>query len=100
MAISLTILQALTFGLGLAIAYAITSRKSGFLWSSVAFIVGFVLAWPLGVMGWAFAFANESPYDAIVAGMPRSFFFALAGPIAGIYFARKINNAKEAASDA
>jgi len=55
----------------------------------VGFLVGFVVSWVAGVILWAFVFMSSNPNAAIVAGMPKSFLFAIVGGCMGVYFGRR-----------
>lgn len=88
-AFTVTMLQAITIGIGLAIGYFF-NKASLKLWRVfVGFLVGFVVSWLAGVILWAFVFMSNDPNAAIVAGMPKSFLFAIVGGGMGVYFGRR-----------
>lgn len=88
-AFTVTMLQAITIGIGLAIGY-LFNKASLKLWRVFAgFLVGFVVSWLAGVILWAFVFMSTDPNAAIVAGMPKSFLFAIVGGGMGVYFGRR-----------
>jgi len=59
-AFTVTMLQAITIGIGLAIGYFF-NKSSLKLWRVfVGFLVGFVVSWVAGVILWAFVFMSRS----------------------------------------
>jgi len=91
-AFTVTMLQAITIGIGLALSYFF-NKASLKLWRVfVGFLCGFTVSWLAGVIIWAFVFMSSDPYAAIVTGMPKSFLFAIFGGGMGAYFGRR--NAK------
>jgi hypothetical protein len=91
-AFTVTILQAITIGISLALSYFF-NKASLKLWRVyVGFLFGFTVSWLAGVIIWSLVFMSSDPYAAIVAGMPKSFLFAVVGGGMGAYFGRR--NAK------
>jgi hypothetical protein len=88
-AFTVTMLQATTIGIGLAIGY-LFNKSSLKLWRVfVGFLFGFAVSWLAGVILWAFVFMSNNPHAAIVAGMPKSLLFAIVGGAMGVYFGRR-----------
>jgi len=86
---TVTMLQAITLGIGLTIGYFF-NKASLKLWRVfVGLLVGFVVSWFVGVVLWAFVFMSNDPNAAIVAGMPKLFLFAIVGGGMGAYFGRR-----------
>jgi hypothetical protein len=82
-------LQAITTAIGLAIGYFF-NKASIKLWRLlIGFLIGFVVGWVAGVIIWAFVFMSNDPHAAIVAGMTKSFLFAIVGSSMGVYFGRR-----------
>ena len=95
-AFTVTMLQAITIGIGLVIGY-LFNKASLKLWRIfVGFLVGFAISWLAGVILWAFVFMSSNPNAAIVAGMPKSFLFAMVGAGMGVYFGRRKAKLQEA----
>jgi hypothetical protein len=89
MALSNTILQAMTFAFAYLLCFTIFRNRYGAIWGAIAFVVAFIVAWPVRVIAWAITFSDGSPTDAITNGMSRSFLFALLGPSIAIYMVRR-----------
>ncbi len=86
---TVTMLQAITFGIGWAIGYFF-NKDNLKLWRVFAgFLIGFVISWFVGVIIWAFIFISKDPTGAILYGMAKSFLFAIVGGGMGVYFGRR-----------
>jgi hypothetical protein len=86
---TVTMLQAITIGISLAIGYFFNKTSLKIWRVLVGFLVGFVVSWVAGVILWALVFMSSDPYTAIVVGMPKSFWFAIFGGCMGVYFGRR-----------
>ena len=88
LAFKITMLEAITLGIGSGIGYVF--NKTGLkLWRMfVGFLVAFVVGWIAGVFTWAFVFMSNDP-KAVIDGMPKSFLFAIVGAGIGVYFGRR-----------
>ena len=84
-----TMLQAITIGIGVAVGYSVNRAKLKLWRTIVGFSAGFAFSWFGGVALWAFAFMSDGPHTAIVDGMQRSFLFALVGAGLGVYLGRR-----------
>lgn len=88
-AINITLLQALTCGLGFGIGYLAT-KESPKVWRLlVGFFAGFVVSWLVGIVIWGSVIMPNDKVTAIVSGMPKSFLFAIVGPGVGVYLGRR-----------
>lgn len=91
-AFTVSILQAITMGIGLAIGYFF-NKASLKLWRVfVGLLVGFAVSWFSGAILLAFVLMPNDPNSVILTGMPKSFMFAILGGGMGVYFGRR--NAK------
>ena len=90
-AFMVTMLQAITIGIGLAIGYFF-NKASLKLWRVfVGFLVGFAVSWFAAVMLWALTavlMSSDIP-NAVMAGITKSFLFAIVGGGMGVYFGRR-----------
>lgn len=88
-AFNISMLQALTGGLGYGIGYLFT-KTSLKLWRVfVGFFVSFVVSWIGGIIFWQSVFMPNERFDAIVGGMPKSFLVAIVGSGIGVYAGRR-----------
>lgn len=88
-AFTVTMLQAITIGIGFAIGYYFLNKASLKLWRVfVGFLVGFAVSWFAGVMLWALtaALMSSDIPNAVMAGITKSFLFAIVGGGMGVYF--------------
>lgn len=91
-AFTATMLQAITIAIGIVIGF-LFNKSSPKWWKVIlGFLVGFAVSWFLGVMIWAYIFMSSDPTSAIVAGMPKSFLFAVVGGGLGVYLGRRKAN--------
>lgn len=88
-AFTVTMLQAITIGIGLVIGYFLNKANLKLWRIFIGFLVGFAISWLAGVIIWAFIFMSSNPYSAIVTGMARSVLFAMAGAGMGVYLGRR-----------
>ena len=88
-AFTVTMLQAITLGIGFGIGYFFNKATLKLWRIFVGFLVGFALSWFVGVIIWAFMFMSINPNAAIVVGMQKSFLFAVVGGGMGVYFGRR-----------
>ena len=90
-AFTITMLQAITIGIGLAIGYFF-NKASMKLWRVfVGFLVGFAVSWFAGAMLWALtaAFMSSDIPNAVMTGITKSFLFAVVGSGMGVYIGRR-----------
>lgn len=88
-AFTITMLQAITIGIGFGIGYLLSSSSLKLWRAFVGFFAGFALGWYGGVIIWALVFMSSDPYSAIATAMPKSFLFAIIGSGMGVYIRRR-----------
>jgi hypothetical protein len=88
-AIAIIMLHAITIGIAIGIAYFFNRTNLKWWRVLIGFLVGSFVSWFLGIIIWAYIFVPSDPNAAIVAGMPKSFWFAVVGGAFGVYLGRR-----------